>query len=101
MLIDGKCSTLLNGDSIFLELVAGVLCQTIRETDLAGWFEPHSVLGAVFTQLEESETSTAVKAIESRVIAELQKVLKANQINHLQISFYSFPDVWEGEGRGR
>jgi len=101
MLIDSKGSPDLNGNGILLERVAGVLCQTIRETDLAGWFEPNSVLGAVFTQLGETEISTAVKIIESRVIAELQKVLRANQINHLQISFYSFPDVWEGEGRGR
>jgi len=101
MLIDSKGSPDLNGNGILLERVAGVLCQTIRETDLAGWFQPNSVLGAVFTQLGETEISTAVKIIESRVIAELQKVLRANQINHLQISFYSFPDVWEGEGRGR
>ena len=101
MLIDSKGSPDLNGNGILLERVAGVLGQTIRETDLAGWFEPNSVLGAVFTQLGETEISTAVKIIESRVIAELQKVLRANQINHLQISFYSFPDVWEGEGRGR
>jgi lipopolysaccharide/colanic/teichoic acid biosynthesis glycosyltransferase len=101
MLIDSKSSTDLNGNAILLERVAGVLCQTIRETDLAGWFEPNSVLGAVFTQLGETEISTAVKIIESRLIAQLQKVLGANQINYLQISFYSFPDVWEGEGRGR
>jgi hypothetical protein len=101
MLIDGKCSALLNGDSVPLERIAGVLCDTIRDTDLAGWFEPNSVLGAVFTQFAEPEIGTAVRTIESRLIAKLQKVLKANQINHLQISFYSFPDVWEGEGRGR
>ena len=101
MLIDSKGSKGLNGDGIVLERVAGVLCQTIRETDLAGWFEPNSVLGAVFTQLGETEISTAVKIIESRLIGQLQKVLRSNQINHLQISFYSFPDVWEGEGRGR
>jgi exopolysaccharide biosynthesis polyprenyl glycosylphosphotransferase len=100
MLIEGKSSTLPNGDSTLLERVAGVLCQTIRETDLAGWFEPNSVVGAVFTQLGESEISIAVKTVESRLIAELQKVFRANQINHLQISFYSFPDVWEGEGGG-
>jgi lipopolysaccharide/colanic/teichoic acid biosynthesis glycosyltransferase len=101
MLIEVKCSTHLNGESIFLERVAGLLCQTIRETDFAGWFETDSVLGAVFTQLGESEISTAIKTIETRVIAELQAVLKANQINRLQISFYSFPDDWKGEGRGR
>ena len=101
MLIDSKGSTSLNGDGTLLERVAGVLCQTIRETDLAGWFEPNSVLGAVFTQLGETEISTAVRTIESRLIAELLKVFRPNQINLLQISFYSFPDVWEGEGRGR
>jgi len=101
MLIDGKCSPLLNGDSVPLERIAGVLCDTIRETDLAGWFEANSVLGAVFTQLGESEISTAVSAIESRLMAKLQKVLKANQINRLHISFHSFPDVWGDEGHGR
>jgi lipopolysaccharide/colanic/teichoic acid biosynthesis glycosyltransferase len=101
MLIESKGSTGLNGDSILLERVAGVLCQTIRETDLAGWFEPNSVLGAVFTHVGETEISTAVRTIESRLIAELQKALRANQIKNLQLSFYTFPDVWEGEGRGR
>jgi exopolysaccharide biosynthesis polyprenyl glycosylphosphotransferase len=101
MLIDGKCSAFLNGDSAPLERIAGVLCDTIRETDLAGWFEANSVLGAVFTQLGESEISTAVSAIESRLMAKLQKVLKAHQINRLHISFHSFPDAWGDEGHGR
>jgi lipopolysaccharide/colanic/teichoic acid biosynthesis glycosyltransferase len=56
------------------------------------------VLGAVFSQLEESEVSVAVKTIESRITTELRKVLKASQISRLQISFYSFPDVWADEG---
>jgi len=101
MLIDVKCPTDLSGDCLLLERVADVLCQTVRETDLAGWFEPNSVLGAVFTQLGETEISTAVRTIESRLIAELHKALGANQIAQLQLSFYSFPDVWEGQGRGR
>src|SRR5260370_21621932 len=101
MLGESKCATDLSGDSTLLERVAGVLCQTIRETDLAGWFEPNSVLGAVFTQLGETEISTAVRTVESRLIAELQKALRTNQIRQLQLSFYSFPDACESEVRGR
>src|SRR5579863_7863446 len=43
MLIDGKCSDNLKEEVAFLHQVANSLNDTMRETDLAGWFEADSV----------------------------------------------------------
>jgi lipopolysaccharide/colanic/teichoic acid biosynthesis glycosyltransferase len=77
------------------------LNETIRETDLAGWFETGTVLGVIFTELGSTDVSAAVKIIESKVTAGLQKLFKPAQLSNFQLSFYAFPDGWDGNGTGR
>ncbi|MGA8223986.1 MAG: sugar transferase [Candidatus Acidiferrales bacterium] len=101
MLIDAKGSRPRKGDAAMLQKLARVLCETIRETDLAGWFEAGSVVGVIFTELGTTEVSAAVKIIESKVKAGLQKEFKPTQLGNFQVSFYAFPDGWEGNGQGR
>lgn len=101
MLIDAKGFTHRNGDASVLTQVGGVLCQSIRETDLAGWFDTNSVLGVIFTELGATDIGTAVKVIESKARAGLQKTFRVDQIDKLQISFYAFPEGLEGNGQGR
>ena len=101
MLIDCKNPLNLKGDGGALQQAAGVLCDTIRDTDLVGWFETDCVVGAIFTELGSSEVSAAVKTIEAKVIQEFQRVFKEQQLNRFQVSFYAFPDGWDGEGTGR
>jgi exopolysaccharide biosynthesis polyprenyl glycosylphosphotransferase len=97
MLVDGKTTSRTNGEGAFLKQIADVVCATIRETDLVGWYEANSVLGAVFTELGSVKASTAVQTIEAKIRARLQKVLKPNQLSHFRISFYVFPEDWVGE----
>jgi lipopolysaccharide/colanic/teichoic acid biosynthesis glycosyltransferase len=101
MLIDSKGMKLRKGDAALMGKIAGVLNETIRETDLAGWFETGSVLGVIFTELGGTDVSAAVKIIESKVTTGLQKVFKPAQLSNFQLSFYAFPDGWEGNGHGR
>jgi lipopolysaccharide/colanic/teichoic acid biosynthesis glycosyltransferase len=101
MLIDGKSSRPRKSESAVLQKIAGVLCRTIRETDLAGWFEADSVVGVIFTELGSTDVSAAVKIIESKVTEGLQKAFKPIQLGSFQVSFYAFPDGWEGNGHGR
>jgi exopolysaccharide biosynthesis polyprenyl glycosylphosphotransferase len=98
---DGKGGVYQRKSDAFLKQVATVLCSAIRETDLAGWFEADSVLGFIFTEFGDSDVSMAARTIESKVVAELRKVFKANQLSHCQISFYAFPDERDGDGQGR
>src|SRR4029077_10163230 len=101
MLIDSKGMKHRKGDAALMSKIAGVLNETIRETDLAGWFETGAVMGVIFTELGGTEVSAAVKIIESKVTAGLQKAFKPAQLSNFQLSFYAFPDGWEGNGHGR
>jgi len=75
--------------------------MVIRETDIAGWFEANSIVGAIFTELGNTEASAAIKTIETKMSASLRLNLKADQVEKLQISFYAFPDSWAGDGKGK
>ena len=101
MLIDSKGMKHRKGDAALIGKIAGVLNEIIRETDLAGWFETGSVLGVIFTELGGTDVSAAVKIIESKVTAGLQKAFRPAQLSNFQLSFYAFPDGWEGNGTGR
>jgi len=101
MLIDSKGMKHRKGDAALMSKIAGVLNETIRETDLAGWFETGAVLGVIFTELGAADVSAAVKIIESKVTTGLQKAFKPAQLSNFQLSFYAFPDGWEGNGHGR
>jgi lipopolysaccharide/colanic/teichoic acid biosynthesis glycosyltransferase len=101
MLIDNKGMKQRKGDAALMGKIAGVLNETIRETDLAGWFETGAVLGVIFTELGVTDVTAAVKIIESKVTAGLQKTFKPTQLSNFQLSFYAFPDGWEGHGQGR
>src|SRR6202167_6848557 len=76
MLVDGKGVKSKRTDAM-LEQIAIVLGASIRETELAGWFEANSVFGVIFTEFGECEVGTAVKIIESKVTAGLQNSFKA------------------------
>ncbi len=65
---------------------------------MAGWFEANSVFGVIFTEFGQCEVSAAVKIIESKVTAELQRAFRPSQLNSFQMSFYAFPDGWNGNG---
>jgi lipopolysaccharide/colanic/teichoic acid biosynthesis glycosyltransferase len=100
MLIDGKGVKSKKTDAL-LEQIAVVLGASIRETDLAGWFETNAVFGVIFTEFGQAEVSTAVKIIEGKITAALQGSFKVSQLNSFQISFYAFPDGWDGNGHAR
>jgi lipopolysaccharide/colanic/teichoic acid biosynthesis glycosyltransferase len=101
MLIDGKCSDNLKEEVAFLHQVAESLNDTMRETDLAGWFEADSVFGVIFTELGQTDIKLAMNVIQTKVTTCLQRSFSASQLNKILVSFYAFPDGWEGNGNGQ
>jgi len=97
LLIGSKDLTGRECDACVSKQVAESVCRTIRETDLAGWFEESKVFGVIFTELGSSEVSSAIGIIRSKVIAGLQESVRVNQLENLQISFHTFPKDWAGE----
>ncbi|MGB8799224.1 MAG: sugar transferase [Candidatus Acidiferrales bacterium] len=100
MLIDSKSMKSKKTDAL-LEQIAVVLGASVRETDVAGWFEDNAVLGVIFTEFGDCAVSTAVKIIEAKITAELQRAFRASQLSSFQISFFAFPDGWDGNGHAK
>lgn len=100
MLIDAKGIKTKKTDAL-LGQIAAVLSSTVRETDLVGWFEQNTVCGVIFTEFGDCQIGEAVKIIEAKVTSGLQKSFKASQLSSFQVSFYAFPDGWDGNGHSR
>lgn len=101
MLIDGKATDNLKEEVAFLHQVAACLNDSMRETDLAGWFEDDSVFGVIFTELGQTDIKLAMNVIQTKVTTCLQRSFTAGQLNKILVSFYAFPDGWEGNGNGQ
>ena len=100
MLIDEKGAIPVKGEATFLRQVADCLKETMRETDLLGWYEANSVFGVIFTELGQTDIKVAMNVIQAKITASLQKSFKSSQLNKIFVSFYAFPDGWEGNGNG-
>ena len=72
----------------------------MRRTWLDG-SKTNAVFGVIFTEFGDGEVSAAVKTIEAKITAGLQKAFKASQLSSFQISFYAFPDGWDGDGHAK
>lgn len=77
---------------------ARALGSVIRQTDIAGWFEPNCVLGVIFTEFGNSDVSLAADAIEAKITGSLQQALTMRQLNNVHMSFYSIPDSQSSDG---
>jgi hypothetical protein len=71
---------------------AGALGAVIRDTDIAGWLDGNRVLGVIFTEFGHADVNLAARAIEAKITGSLRRALTAQQLNRVNISFYTFPD---------
>jgi lipopolysaccharide/colanic/teichoic acid biosynthesis glycosyltransferase len=88
----------LHGENPAWERIVKPLGGLIRETDTLGWFDSNSMLGVIFSELGDAELRAAVESIESKTLSALHRALHANQVEALQISFYSYPQSWKDGG---
>lgn len=93
MLIDLK--KLLQGDKQqkdrFIKNMVKSLQRCIRQTDMMGWYQNHTIIGIIFTELY-SETP-AIGKIRERVNRELQGALTPQQFETIGISTYLYPSA--------
>ena len=99
MLVKGR--TGIDGKSephAVMARAARALGSAVRETDTLGWFEFQSVVGVIFTELGNTEMTGAVRSIESKASAALQRAFGEACHARFEISFHIFP---EDPGRRR
>jgi exopolysaccharide biosynthesis polyprenyl glycosylphosphotransferase len=70
-----------------LESVSQVLAPATRETDVLGWFEEGTVLGAIFSELGNAPVEEARKAI----MVKIRALLQASGIEGVTLSAYELP----------
>jgi exopolysaccharide biosynthesis polyprenyl glycosylphosphotransferase len=91
---------LRHGDRGVLDRVLSALVSSTRDTDVKGWYDEHSTIGVIFTELGSKADGNCVSsALLSKVTSALASTLTINEINEIHISFRVFPEDWDG-GRG-
>jgi len=73
------------------------ISASIRGTDVAGWYEHHSALAVIFTELGNAEKASALSALRERVTATLRFTLRPDELAHVHLSFQCFPEDWRDQ----
>src|SRR4029077_16641281 len=84
-------------DENLLSKALSALSDSIRETDVTGWYQGSSVVGVMFTQLGSEDRTAIVSMMLARVSATLRTALGAEQFHQVSISFHMFPEDWGPE----
>jgi lipopolysaccharide/colanic/teichoic acid biosynthesis glycosyltransferase len=80
----------LNKDTI--EKIKSALSDSLRETDIRGWFERDRIIGVMFTEMEfldESSIGSVVRKIYNRFSEKLDPAI----IFKISISFHVYPET--------
>jgi lipopolysaccharide/colanic/teichoic acid biosynthesis glycosyltransferase len=78
--------------------VTAALTQSIRETDLCGWYRQDRALGVIFTEVNSSAVASTVETLNAKVEAGLRARLEPEGIEQIQITFHLFPEPSNGDG---
>lgn len=81
-----------------------VLCalsKSTRETDIIGWYEEHSIIGVIFTEIGDAEGRSVASALLSKVPNALCSSLSIEEINEISLSFHVFPEDSQDRHSGR
>jgi lipopolysaccharide/colanic/teichoic acid biosynthesis glycosyltransferase len=80
--------------------VIAALSQSIRETDIKGWYKDDSVIGVIFTEVGTADGRSVANALLTRVTSALCSILSIEQINEVKLSFHVFPEHSDGGDAG-
>ena len=87
-----------DGGGILARSVDAILA-TIRDTDVAGWYQDQAALGVIFTEMGSGESKAIVGALRAKVTAALRANLDAAELASVYITLHSFPeDLGNAEG---
>ena len=79
--------------------ILAALSASNRETDVTGWYEEHSIIGIMFTEISGDDRSAIINPLIARVGEVLRNNLTSEQFDQVSLSFHIFPDDWnQGDG---
>ena len=78
--------------------ILSTLSNSIRETDIRGWYESGSAIGLIFTEIGSTDGHVIGNALRDKVLFLLESKLSADEIGRIGLSFYVFPEDWNKDG---
>ena len=76
------------------------LSQTIRDTDITGWYKEGATIGVIFTEVGTIGDESLVATLSAKVSESLYRNLTVEQVNEIRLSFHVFPEDWDDERSG-
>jgi len=70
--------------------IVQVLFSLTRETDIKGWYKHDSMIGVIFTEMDD------IEVLREKIYSNLSYELAAEQLNKIEISFHVFPEKDNG-----
>ncbi len=99
MLVDIGQNLRSHKNSQTVESILEALSASSRETDATGWYEEHSIIGIIFTDIGLGDCSSTLDILIARVTEALRSNLNFEQFDQVSLSFHIFPDDWDHENR--
>lgn len=95
MLLDSNAVQTDARGAAFVERVAYVVSDAIRESDLVGWYEEGEVLAVIFTELSSDENCPITEVLRSKVVRALRDNLDPALASNLVVTAHLFPETWD------
>jgi lipopolysaccharide/colanic/teichoic acid biosynthesis glycosyltransferase len=83
-----------------LAKIMSSLTQTIRDTDITGWYKDGVTIGVIFTEVGTAGDASLVTTLSAKVSESLYHTLTVEQVNEIRLIFHVFPQDWDDEGSG-
>jgi lipopolysaccharide/colanic/teichoic acid biosynthesis glycosyltransferase len=98
MILDpGRLLKTAKNDHSLAKLVGAL--QSIRDTDLKGWYKGDDAIGVLFTEFAEVVDKSTIRMLATRVMDALYAALTIEEINEVRLSFHIFPEDWDDDSR--
>ncbi len=72
--------------------------QSMRETDIKGWYREGSVIGIVFTEVPSTGAAALAETLRGKVSAALSSTLSKSENEQVHLTCYVYPEDWQGLG---
>jgi len=93
MTIDISCLKNGNGhNEKILNRLKSRIHDLTRETDIKGWYTNHTVIGIIFTEVGDDDTTSVASTISERVKTNLIHIVDTDYFDEIGISLQWFPN---------
>jgi hypothetical protein len=75
-----------------LQKLAGVLASSTRKTDLKGWYDGHSTIGVIFTELGSTAGEANLTGLLAKLTNAIHTSLSPEESGQVKLSYGLYPE---------